>query len=42
MSKEKTLRVGDYLDHMLQAILRIDRYTEDLTEVSLVAANGAG
>ena len=30
------LRVADYLSHILEAISRIDRYTEDLTEVAFL------
>lgn len=30
---KKTLRVPDYLGHILEAIERIDRYTEDMSEV---------
>ena len=29
----KTLRVPDYLGHILEAIERIERYTEDMSEV---------
>jgi uncharacterized protein with HEPN domain len=32
----KTLRVPDYLGHILQAIERIERYTEDLVEVGFL------
>jgi uncharacterized protein with HEPN domain len=32
----KTLRVSGYLDHVLQAIERIDRYTEDVDEVGFL------
>ncbi len=32
----KTLRVPDYLGHILQAIERIDRYTADLDEVGFL------
>lgn len=31
-----SLRVADYLSHILEAISRIDRYTEDLSEVSFL------
>ena len=30
----KALRVPDYLGHILKAIERIDRYTEDMDEVA--------
>lgn len=30
--KQDQLRLPDYIDHMLQAIQRIRRYTEHLTE----------
>lgn len=36
MTEDKRLRVHDYLDHILQAILRIHRYTEDLTEAAFL------
>jgi len=36
MTENAKLRVDDYLDHILQAILRIHRYTEDLTEVAFL------
>jgi uncharacterized protein with HEPN domain len=36
MSKGDQLRVADYLDHILQAIQRINRYTEDMTEVAFL------
>jgi len=29
-------RLGDYLDHILEAIDRIDRYTEDMTEATFL------
>lgn len=32
----KALRVPDYLSHILQAIERIDRYTEDMNEVAFL------
>lgn len=32
----KSLRVLDYLDHILQAIERIDRYTADMNEVGFL------
>lgn len=31
-----SLRVADYLSHILEAISRIDRYTENLPEVSFL------
>ena len=33
---EDDLRVSDYLAHILQAISRIGRYTEDMTEVAFL------
>ena len=33
----KTLRIPDYLGHILQAIERIDRYTVDANEASFLA-----
>ncbi len=32
----KTLRVQDYLEHIIEAIERIDRYTEDMDEVTFL------
>ncbi|KZC26909.1 HepT-like ribonuclease domain-containing protein [Rhodanobacter denitrificans] len=32
----KALRVPDYLGHILKAIERIDRYTEDMSEVTFL------
>ncbi|WP_363261124.1 HepT-like ribonuclease domain-containing protein [Rhodoferax sp.] len=32
----KSLRVPDYLGHILQAIERIDRYTADLDEIGFL------
>ncbi|MEC5217690.1 uncharacterized protein with HEPN domain [Actimicrobium sp. GrIS 1.19] len=32
----KTLRVADYLNHILKAIERIDRYTADMDEVAFL------
>lgn len=32
----KTLRVPDYLGHILEAIERIERYTEDMSEVAFL------
>ena len=34
MSDSETLRLSDYLGHILEAIRRIDVYTADMTEVS--------
>ncbi len=34
---DKTLRTGDYLGHILQAIARIQRYTSGLTEATFCA-----
>ena len=34
----KALRVPDYLGHMLKAIERINRYTEDMDEGSFLPA----
>lgn len=34
----KSLRVPDYLRHILQAIERIDRYTSDLDEVAFLSS----
>jgi uncharacterized protein with HEPN domain len=33
MSKRDALRVNDYLEHMLEAIQRIGRYTDNISEV---------
>ncbi|TAK89443.1 MAG: DUF86 domain-containing protein [Burkholderiaceae bacterium] len=33
MSKSDPQRLPDYLGHILEAILRIERYTEDMTEL---------
>jgi len=33
---DKASRVSDYLEHILRAIARIDRYTEDLDEVGFL------
>jgi uncharacterized protein with HEPN domain len=33
MSNRDSLRVNDYLEHMPEAIRRIERYTDDLSEV---------
>ena len=32
MSKADKLRISDYLEHILEAIERIDRYTQDMNE----------
>lgn len=32
----KALRVSDYLGHILKAIERIDRYTEDMDEITFL------
>lgn len=37
MKKDK-LRIPDYLDHILEAIERIDRYIEDLDEVGFMSS----
>ena len=34
---DKTLRTGDYLGHILQAIARIQRYTSNLPEAAFYA-----
>jgi len=34
----KVLRVADYLEHIAQAIERIDRYTEDMDETAFLAS----
>ena len=36
MSKRDALRVKDYLEHMLEAIRRIDRYTDNISEVNFL------
>lgn len=36
MSSEKILRVPDYLGHILEAIERIERYTQDLDETDFL------
>jgi uncharacterized protein with HEPN domain len=36
VSKTDTLRVGDYLAHIVEAIDRIDRYAEDMTELAFL------
>ena len=35
MKESDKLRLIDYLQHILQAIQRIEHYTEDLTDVAL-------
>lgn len=37
MSKADTLRVPDYLGHIVEAIERLHRYTDDISEVSFLA-----
>lgn len=37
MSKTDTLRVQDYLVHIVEAIDRIDRYVEDMIELSFLS-----
>jgi uncharacterized protein with HEPN domain len=39
MTTDPELRLHDYLDHILQAILRIDHYTEELTEITFLEDN---
>ena len=36
MSKKDALRIPDYLDHILEAIDRIHRYVEDMTEIDFL------
>ena len=36
MSKKDSLRVADYLEHILEAIERIHRYVEDMSEVNFL------
>lgn len=36
MSKSDKIRVPEYLRHILEAIQRIDRYTEDMTEAGFL------
>ncbi len=36
MSKSDVLRIPDYLEHILEAIERIDRYLEDTDEVAFL------
>jgi uncharacterized protein with HEPN domain len=36
MSKKDALRVADYLEHILEAIERIHRYVEDMSEVNFL------
>lgn len=35
MSRDRQRRI-DYLEHVLQAIARIDRYTEDIDEIGFL------
>lgn len=37
MSKSDKLRIPEYLRHILEAIQRIERYTEDMTETGFLA-----
>ena len=37
MSKSDALRVGDYLAHIVEAIDRIDRYVDDMTELTFLS-----
>lgn len=37
MSKTDALRVNDYLAHIVEAIDRIDRYVDDMTELSFLS-----
>lgn len=37
MSKADTTRVQEYLQHILDAIQRIDRYVEDLSEIAFLS-----
>jgi len=36
MSKKDILRIPDYLEHIVEAIERIHRYVEDMSEVSFL------
>jgi len=36
MSKKDALRIADYLEHILEAIERIHRYVEDMSEVDFL------
>ncbi len=36
MSKKDALRITDYLEHILEAIERIHRYVEDMSEVNFL------
>ena len=36
MSKKDALRIADYLEHILEAIERIHRYVEDMSEVNFL------
>lgn len=37
MSKSDTLRIPDYLNHILEAIARVDKYTKNMTESAFLA-----
>ena len=37
MTKAETLRLADYLGHILEAVARIDEYTADMTEAAFLA-----
>lgn len=36
MTKAETLRLADYLGHILEAVARIDEYTADMTEAAFL------
>jgi hypothetical protein len=36
MSKQDILRIPDYLEHILEAIERIERYTEDVDDLGFL------
>jgi uncharacterized protein with HEPN domain len=36
MSKKDVLRIPDYLEHILEAIERIQRYVEDMSEINFL------
>lgn len=36
MSKKDVLRIPDYLEHIVEAIERIQRYVEDMSEVDFL------
>lgn len=38
MSKSDKLRIPEYLWHILEAIRRVERYTEDMTETGFLAS----